>query len=222
MKQKFKDLTAKSWPFYITMLANLGINATRSALAKRLKDGSPEEVLTVNLADIMLQIVKFMSDAIEDNSKQVRDGLLKWLNTFMTPFLFDLFQPAVEGIKKAYNRAMVQYLSNTAEQSALFLTDEIKPDGQQISGYLKSEFQKPETKTLVIDEFGKGNLIDAGLDESLVQFLLDAVGIGWDALAGNRAAALALITVKYENDAKIITLPMRDGSIGTLTIAKAA
>ena len=97
--KQIKELKDKAWPFWLTMLANLGINTTKNALAKRLPDDSPEEILTVNLATVMLQIVKFMSDEITDNAKQVREGLLKWLNEFMTPFLFNLFQPAVDEIK---------------------------------------------------------------------------------------------------------------------------
>lgn len=220
--KQVKELKEKAWPFWLTLLANLGINTTKNALAKRLPDNSPEEILTVNLASIMLGIVKFMSDEITDNAKQVREGLLKWLNEFMTPFLFDLFQPAVEKIKQAYNRAMVQYLKDTTEQISLLLTDTITPNNEQISSYLDSEFRKPETKDLVITQFAGGNLANSGLDGDLVAFLTEALGIGWDALLGNSASALSAINVRELEDVKIVTLTMQNGTIATLTFSQAA
>ena len=56
--KQIKELKDKAWPFWLTMLANLGINTTKNALAKRLPDDSPEEILTVNLATVMLAIVR--------------------------------------------------------------------------------------------------------------------------------------------------------------------
>lgn len=220
--KQLQELKEKAWPFWLTLLANLGINTTKNALAKRLPDNSPEEILTVNLASIMLNIVKFMSDEITDNAKQVREGLLKWLNEFMTPFVFNLFQPAVEKIKQAYNRAMVQYLKDTTEEIASLLTDSITPNNEQISEYLDGEFRKPETKDLVINQFAKGNLDNSGLDGDLVAFLTEALGIGWDALLGTDANALSVINVQELPDVKIVTLNMKNGMVATLTFAQAA
>lgn len=220
--KQLQELKEKAWPFWLTLLANLGINTTKNALAKRLPDNSPEEILTVNLASIMLNIVKFMSDEITDNAKQVREGLLKWLNEFMTPFVFNLFQPAVEKIKQAYNRAMVQYLKDTTEEIASLLTDSITPNNEQISEYLDGEFRKPETKDLVINQFAKGNLDNSGLDGDLVTFLTEALGIGWDALLGTDANALSVINVQELPDVKIVTLNMKNGMVATLTFAQAA
>lgn len=216
--KQIKEMTAKAWPFWLTMLANLGINTTKNALAKRLPDDSPEEILTVNLASVMLSIVKFMSDEIADNAKQVREGLLEWLNKFMTPFLFKLFQPTVDKIKKDYNKAMVQYLKNSTENIALLLTDSITPNNEQIEEYLGTEFRKPETKELVITQFVGGNLNNSGLDEDLIIFLTEALGIGWDALLGTNAGALSAVSVSYQGDVKIVTLAMRNGKTATLTI----
>lgn len=216
--KQIKEMTAKAWPFWLTMLANLGINTTKNALAKRLPDDSPEEILTVNLASVMLSIVKFMSDEIADNAKQVREGLLEWLNKFMTPFLFKLFQPTVDKIKKDYNKAMVQYLKNSTENIALLLTDSITPNNEQIEEYLGTEFRKPETKELVITQFVGGNLNNSGLDEDLIIFLTESLGIGWDALAGTNAGALSAVSVSYQGDVKIVTLAMRNGKTATLTI----
>jgi len=220
--KQIKELKDKAWPFWLTMLANLGINTTKNALAKRLPDDSPEEILTVNLATVMLAIVKFMSDEITDNAKQVREGLLKWLNEFMTPFLFNLFQPAVDKIKQVYNRAMIQYLKDTTEQISFLLTDAITPNDEQISAYLDSEFRKPETKDLVINQFAAGNLENSGLDSDLVAFLTEALGIGWDALLGNSANVLSVITVQEHENVKIVNLTMKNGTVATLTLSKVA
>lgn len=220
--KQLQELKEKAWPFWLTLLANLGINTTKNALAKRLPDNSPEEILTVNLASVMLNIVKFMSDEITDNAKQVREGLLKWLNEFMTPFLFDLFQPTVDKIKQAYNRAMVQYLKDSTEQISLLLTDTITPNNEQISNFLDSEFRKPETKDLVITQFAGGNLANSGLDGDLVAFLTEALGIGWDALLGIDSSALSVITVNEMPDVKIVSLTMKNGTVATLTFSQAA
>jgi len=220
--KQIQELKENAWPFWLTMLANLGINTTKNALAKRLPDNSPEEILTVNLAAILLNIVKFMSDTITDNAKQVREGLLQWLNTFMTPFLFDLFQPTVEKIKKVYNRAMVQYLKDTSEQLALLLTDTITPNDDQIKDYLDTEFKKPETKDLVIDQFVGGNLQNSGLDNDLVTFLTEALGLGWDALLGVNPNVLSVLSVTEGEEVKIVNFTMKDGSVATLTFSKAA
>jgi hypothetical protein len=102
------------------------------------------------------------------------------------------------------------------------LTDAITPNDEQISAYLDSEFRKPETKDLVINQFAGGNLENSGLDSDLVAFLTEALGIGWDALLGNSANALSIITVQEHDNVKIINFTMKNGTTATLTLSKAA
>ncbi len=215
MKTLIQEIKSKALPLWLQLLAKLGINGAKSALEKRLEDGSPEEELVLAIAEPLIGTIDEFKDAEPDNSKKVRVLWLKWLNTFMVPWLFRLFQPAVDSIKVDYNRKMVQYLKDFGKQIGLFLTDEIKPNGDQISEFSKSEGSKESTKNLVIKEFAGGNLTAAGLNADLVAFFVEAAEIGWDAIL-NKSTAMAMGVFTQEmDDVTIITLP--SGRVGSFT-----
>jgi hypothetical protein len=188
-----KALKTKSLPVWIQLLSRLGINSAKNALEKRLPDGSPEEQLVLGVAEPMLGTVNVLSDDDVDNPMQVRALWLKWLNSFMTPWAFNLFQPVVDGIEKTYNRAMVQYLKSFAENTALILTDEIKPNKDQINAYVKAELAKEETQTLFVEEFIGGNL-EGKVPAELKDFVVEALNIGWDAFVGRPASDQVRVT----------------------------
>jgi hypothetical protein len=73
----------------------------------------------------------------------------------------------------------VQYLAGSLENVGLLLTDEIKPDGEQIGSYLKGEIEKPELEALVIDRFIGGNLNAVKADPTLSLFILGALKSLW-------------------------------------------
>lgn len=205
MKKLLVEIKAKALPLWIQLLGKLGINGAKNALEKRLVDGSPEEDLVLGVAEPLIGTITALSDNEPDNPKQVRSLWLKWLNTFMTPWGFKLFQPVVDRIKAEYNRKMVQYIKDSFEQVALILTDEITPNDDQIDTFVDSEVSKESTKKLVINEFGGGNLAKAGLDDDLIAFITEAASIGWDAIVGKTLAQGVL--VKIVGDTKVITLP---------------
>lgn len=215
MKVLTNEQKSKALPFWIQALGRLGINSAKSALEKRLEDGSPEEELVLAIAEPLNGTITEFSDSEPDNSKKVRALWLKWLNTFMSPWLFRLFQPVVDSIKIDYNRKMLQYLKDFASQVGLLLTDEIRPNGDQIGEYAKAEGAKESTKKLVIEEFAGGNLTAAGLNADLVAFFVEAAEIGWDAIL-NKSTAMAMGVFTQELDeVTIITLP--SGRMGTFT-----
>lgn len=199
------EIKAKALPVWIQLLGKLGINSAKSALEKRLEDGSPEEELVLAIAEPLIGTINEFSDAEPDNNKKVRALWLKWLNSFMNPWTFRLFQPVVDRIKQEYNRKTVQYLKDSVQQITSILTDEIKPDNEQIDSFIDAEVAKPETKHLFINEFAGGNLAKAGLDDDLIAFITEAAGIGWDAIVGNTTAQG--VTVEIVGGAKVITLP---------------
>lgn len=209
------EIKAKALPVWLQLLGKLGINSAKSALEKRLPNGSPEEELVLNIADPLIGTINEFSDNEADNPKKVRALWLKWLNTFMTPWSFKLFQPVVDRIKAEYNRKMVQYLKDFAQQVGLILTDDITPNNEQIDEFVDTEVAKESTKKLVITEFAGGNLTAAGLNADLVAFFIEAAEIGWDAIT-NKTSALALgIFTEEKEDVTIITLP--SGRVGTFT-----
>lgn len=197
-------LKTKALPVWIQLLARLGINSAKSALEKRLPDGSPEEQLVLGVAEPMLGTVNVLSDDDVDNPVQVRAIWLKWMNTFMTPWSFGLFQPVVDGIQKIYNRNMVQYLKDFAKNISLILTDKIKPNNSQINAYVKEELAKEETQILCVDEFIGGNL-DGKVPDDLKDFVVEALNIGWDAFVGRPNSAQVLTT--EVDGVKIYTMP---------------
>lgn len=215
MKQFINEVKAKALPLWLQLLAKLGIKSAKSALGKRLEDGSPEEELVLSIAEPLIGTIDEFKDSEPDNPKKVRALWLRWLHSFMVPWLFRLFQPVVDRIKAEYNKKMLQYVKDFAQNISGFLTDEIKPDGQQIDEYIDSETAKPETKHLVIREFGGGNLSAAGLNADLIAFFIEAAEIGWDAITNQSTAmALGVLTEELE-EVTIITLP--SGRKGTFT-----
>lgn len=209
------EIKAKALPLWLRLLGRLGINSAKTALEKRLPDGSPEEELVMAIAEPMVATIDEFGDSEPDNATKVRALWLRWLHAFMTPWLFRLFQPVVDRIKVEYNKKMLQYVKDFAQNISGFLTDEIKPDGEQIDNYIDAETAKPETKNLVIREFGGGNLTAAGLNADLVAFFIEAAEIGWDAIT-NKTTAMALgILTEEKEDVTIITLP--SGRMGTFT-----
>lgn len=220
MKQLINEIKAKALPLWLQLLAKLGINSAKSALEKRLEDDSPEEQLVLSIAEPLIGTIDEFKDSEPDNPKKVRALWLRWLNTFMVPWLFRLFQPVVDRIKAEYNKKMLQYLKDFAQNIGGFLTDEIKPDGAQIDNYIDTEAGKTETKHLVIREFGGGNLTKAGLNADLIAFFIEAAEIGWDAIVNQSTAlALGILTEELE-DVTIITLP--SGRKGTFSRLEAA
>ena len=118
-------------------------------------------------------------------------------------------------IQVEFNLKVLQYLKDFAQSITGFLTDDIKPDGEQIDAFIDTEAAKPETKHLVVREFGGGNLAKAGLNADLIAFFIEAAEIGWDAIVNqSEAMALGVLTEELEN-VTIITLP--SGRVGTFT-----
>lgn len=173
-----KEAIEKGWNIVLSFIGKLGINTLRSALEKRLPDGSPEEEIVTITAPYFIETIDAMGDNIP-NKQQIPGIWLRYLQLFMIPFLFRLFQPVITRIGQAYNRAMVQYLADSTKQIGLLLTDEIKPDNEQISAFTKGELEKPELEKLVIDDFIGGNLNAAKADTTLSLFILGALKSLW-------------------------------------------
>lgn len=204
---KINELKAKALPVWIKLLSLLGIKSAKSALEKRLPNGSPEQELVLGVAEPLVGTIEDLSDTNPNNSVQVRSRWLKWLNTFMTPWLFRLFQPVVDKIKLDYNKKMVQYIKDLLERIGLVLTDEIKPDNDQIDSIIDKEVGKESTKNLVIYEFAGGNLSQAGLDDDLIAFFQEAASIGWDAITGKTNVQAHGVSTQEFDGHKVITLP---------------
>lgn len=173
-----REVIDKGWNIVLSFIGKLGINTLRSALEKRLPDGSPEEEIVTVTAPYFIETIDAMGDNIP-NKQQIPGIWLRYLQLFMIPFLFRLFRPVIDRINQAYNREMVQYLAISTEKIGLLLTDEIKPDGQQISEFVKGEQAKPELEVLVIDKFIGGNLNAVKADPTLSLFILGALKSLW-------------------------------------------
>lgn len=173
-----KEAKEKGLNLILVLISKLGINTLRSALEKRLPDGSPEEEIVTVTAPYFIETIDAFGDDVP-NKKQIPAIWLRYLQVFMIPFLFRLFRPVIDRINKEYNREMVQYLAGSAEKIGLLLTDEIKPDGEQIEAFLNGERAKPEVEALVIDEFIGGNLSAAKADPTLSLFIIGALKSLW-------------------------------------------
>jgi len=173
-----KEAIEKGWNIVLSFIGKLGINTLRSALEKRLPDGSPEEEIVTVTAPYFIETIDAMGDNIP-NKQQIPGIWLRYLQLFMIPFLFRLFRPAIDRINQAYNREMVQYLAASTEKLGLLLTDEIRPDDEQIKGFIKGEQVKPELEVLVIDKFIGGNLNAVKADPTLSLFILGALKSLW-------------------------------------------
>lgn len=173
-----KEAIEKGWNIVLSFIGKLGINTLRSALEKRLPDGSPEEEIVTITAPYFIETIDAMGDNIP-NKQQIPGIWLRYLQLFMIPFLFRLFRPVIDRIKQSYNREVVQYLAGSTEKIGLLLTDEIKPDGEQISEFVKGEQAKPELEVLVIDKFVGGNLNAINADTTLSLFILGALKSLW-------------------------------------------
>lgn len=197
-----REAIDKGWNIVLSFIGKLGINTLRSALEKRLPDGSPEEEIVTVTAPYFIQTIDAMGDNIP-NKTQIPAIWLKYLQSFMVPFLFRLFRPVIDRINQAYNREMVQYLASSTEKIGLLLTDEIKPDGQQIEGFLKGEQAKPELEVLVIDRFIGGNLNAAKADETLSVFILGALKSLWRSFVNpSEGNALRAVSASAINGSK--------------------
>lgn len=175
MKQEVKE---KGLNVILVLISKLGINTLTNALEKRLPDGSPEEEIVLNTSPYFIDTINAFGDTIP-NKQQIPAIWLRFLQTFMIPFLFRLFSPVIDKINQSYNREMVQYLAGSVEKIGLLLTDEIRPDGEQINGFLKGEQAKPELEALVIDRFIAGNLEAVKADPTLSLFILGALKSLW-------------------------------------------
>ena len=173
-----REVIDKGWNIVLSFIGKLGINTLRSALEKRLPDGSPEEEIVTVTAPYFIETIDAMGDNIP-NKQQIPGIWLRYLQLFMIPFLFRLFRPVIDRINQVYNREMVQYLAGSTEKIGLLLTDEIKPDGEQISEFVKGEQAKPELEILVIDKFIGGNLNAVKADPTLSLFIMGALKSLW-------------------------------------------
>jgi len=111
-----KEAIEKGWNIVLSFIGKLGINTLRSALEKRLPDGSPEEEIVTVTAPYFIETIDAMGDNIP-NKQQIPGIWLRYLQLFMIPFLFRLFQPVITRIGQAYNQAMVQYLADSRSKS---------------------------------------------------------------------------------------------------------
>ena len=173
-----KNVKEKGWNMLLTMISKLGINTLSTALKKRLPDDSPEEEIVVTTTPYFIETIDAMGDSIP-NKTQIPAIWLRYLQNFMIPFLFRLFQPVIARINESYNRRMIQYLADSSKQIGLFLTDEIKPDHDQIDGFVDGEIAKKEVELLIIDEFVGGNLAARKADPTLSLFIQGALKSLW-------------------------------------------
>jgi hypothetical protein len=173
-----REVKEKGWNVILTIIGKLGINTLRSALEKRLPDGSPEEEIVTVTAPYFIETIDAMGDDVP-NKQQIPAIWLRYLQLFMIPFLFRLFRPVIDRINQDYNREMVQYLADSTEKIGLLLTDEIKPDNEQIEQFVTTERADPKLEILVIDKFIGGNLNAAKADPTLSLFILGALKSLW-------------------------------------------
>lgn len=131
-------------------IAKNGLKLIESRIDKLI----PDETTLQKGADIFFEassdLLNAITDENADNKGQVKAVIFGTINSKLVPFLVDLSEPAIQGIKDEDNKAVVVYMRGVAVDFVNIYTDDVQKNSEQLTEYMDMIRKSPKTEQVVL------------------------------------------------------------------------
>lgn len=131
-------------------IAKNGLRLVESRVDKFIPDGTPLQKGSDIFFEASTDLLNAITDENADNKGQVQGVIFGTINGKLVPFLVDLSQPAVDGIKDEDNKAVVVYMRGVAVDFVNIYTDDVEQNTEQLSAYMQMIRKSPKTEQVVL------------------------------------------------------------------------
>lgn len=131
-------------------IAKNGLKLVESRIDKLIPDGTPLQKGADIFFEASSDLLNVITDENADNKGQVQAVIFGTINGKLVPFLVDLSEPAIQGIKDEDNKAVVVYMRGVAVDFVNIYTDDVQQNTEQLSAYMDMIRKSPKTEQVVL------------------------------------------------------------------------
>lgn len=131
-------------------IAKNGLKLIESRVNRLIPDGTPLQKGSDIFFEASADLLNVITDANADNKGQVQAVIFGTINGKLVPFLVDLSEPAIQGIKDEDNKAVVVYMRGVAVDFVNIYTDDVQKNSEQLTEYMDMIRKSPKTEQVVL------------------------------------------------------------------------
>lgn len=131
-------------------IAKNGLKLIESRVNRLIPDGTPLQKGSDIFFEASADLLNVITDANADNKGQVQAVIFGTINGKLVPFLVDLSEPAIKGIKDEDNKAVVVYMRGVAVDFVNIYTDDVQKNSEQLTEYMDMIRKSPKTEQVVL------------------------------------------------------------------------
>ena len=131
-------------------IAKNGLKLIESRIDKLIPDETPLQKGADIFFEASSDLLNVITDENADNKVQVQAVIFGTINGKLVPFLVDLSEPAIQGIKDEDNKAVVVYMRGVAVDFVNIYTDDVEQNTEQLSAYMDMIRKSPKTEQVVL------------------------------------------------------------------------
>lgn len=119
------------------------------------------------------QVIVVLSDKNPDNSGQVRDEVLDWVNEPLANFLEEVFADLIAKQESPDAKALLTFLGDTFVKVLRIYSDDDQENKEQIAALWEDTISKEKTHKLITDHIVKPLLVKAKASEAWQGFVIN-------------------------------------------------
>ena len=131
-------------------IAKNGLRLIESRLDKLIPDENPLQDGVDIFFGASAELLNVITDENAENKAQVTGVIFGTINGKLVPFLVDLSEPAIQGIKDEDNKAVVVYMRGVAVDFVNIYTDDVQKNSEQLAEYMDMIRKSPKTEQVVL------------------------------------------------------------------------
>lgn len=131
-------------------IAKNGLKLIESRIDKLIPDETPLQKGVDIFFEASSDLLNAITDENADNKGQVKAVIFGTINSKLVPFLVDLSEPAIQGIKDEDNKAVVVYMRGVAVDFVNIYTDDVQKNSEQLTEYMDMIRKSPKTEQVVL------------------------------------------------------------------------
>lgn len=170
----------------VAVIAKMAVDFADKQVDKRVSDPLANEGVNL-IFPLTHSIIEVLSDNNPDNSEQVKQEVLKWLNKPLADFLDEIVQTLVQRQEDENVKALLLFLGARFIEVLRLLSDDDKGNKEQLAAFWEKVVVDPTTHKLIVEHIVKPLLKRANATEPWSDFVCTIVGT---TLAGLASAKL--------------------------------
>lgn len=175
----------------VAVIAKLAVDFADKQVDKRVSDPLANEGVNL-IFPLTHSIIEVLSDDNPDNSEQVKQEVLKWLNKPLADFMDEIIKALAERQEDENVKALLLFLGTRFIEVLRLLSDDDNHNKEQLAAFWESVVLDAVTHKLIVDHVVKPLLKRANATDSWIDFVVTIVNTTLEGLASSKLDAPAI------------------------------